>query len=62
MIEEQRKKYQEEVDNENQGQDPTQDSTENLPSTSGTILMGGHLPMVELGLVPFTPSKQHEAV
>ena len=58
--EEKRKKDQKELDNENQGQDPAQDSTENLPSTSRSILTRGHLPMVELGLVPFTLSKQHE--
>ena len=60
VTEEQRKKDQEEIDNENQGQDPAQDRTENLPSTSRSILTGGHLRMVELGLVPFTPSKHHE--
>ena len=60
VTKEQRKKDQEELDNENQGQDRAQDSTENLPSTSGSIVTGGHLPMVEMGLVPFTPSKQHE--
>ena len=42
----QRKKDKEELDNENQGQDPTQDNTENLPSTLGSIVTRGHLPMV----------------
>ena len=51
---------QEELDDENPGQDPAQDKTESLPSTSGSILTGGNLPMVELGLVPFTPSKKHQ--
>ena len=58
--EEWRKKDQEYLDRENQEQSPAQDNPENLPSTSGDILTGGHLPVVELGLVPFTPSKQHE--
>ena len=60
MTEEQRKKDQEELHNENQGQDPTKENTENIPSTLGSILTGGNIPMVELGLVPFTPSKTHE--
>ena len=38
----------------------TQDNLESLPSSSGDILIGGHLPVIELGLVPFTPSKQHQ--
>ena len=56
----QRKKDLEEMDNENQGQDPTPDNTKNIPSTSSNILTEVNIPMVELGLVPFTPSKQHE--
>ena len=48
------------MDGENQGQSPARDNPENIPSTSSNILTRGHLPMVELGLVPFTPSKQHE--
>ena len=60
VTEEQSKKDQEYLDNENQGQIPTQDNPEKFPSTSGGILTGGHLPMVELGLVPFTSSKHHE--
>ena len=48
------------MDGENQGHSPTQDNPENIPSTSSNILTGGHLPMVELRLVSFTPSKQHE--
>ena len=55
-----RKKDQEDLDNENWEQIPTEENTENLPNTSSSILTGGHLPIVELGLVPFTPSKQHK--
>ena len=31
---------------------------EKLPTTSSNILTGGHVPIAEMGLVPFTPSKQ----
>ena len=31
-----------------------------MPSTSGSILTGGHAPIAEVGLVPFTPSKQYD--
>ena len=55
-----RKKDQEDIDRENQEQILSQGNPENLPSTSGDILIGGHLPIVELVLVPFTPSKRHE--
>ena len=48
------------MDGENQGHSPTQDNPENIPSTSSNILTGGHLPMVELGLVPYSPYKHHE--
>ena len=40
-------------------QSPVQDNPENIPSTSSSILTGGHVPIVELGLIPFTPSKQY---
>ena len=55
-----RRKEQEDLDRETQEHNTTQDNPESLPSTSGDILTGGHLPIAELGLVPFTPSKQHE--
>ena len=33
---------------------------ENLLATSSSILTGGHVPISEMGLVPFTPSKQYD--
>ena len=45
---------------ENREQSTAQDNPESFPSTSGDILIGGHLPIVELGLVLFPSSKQHE--
>ena len=33
---------------------------EKLPTTSSSILTGGHVPISEMGLVPFTPSKQYD--
>ena len=54
-----RRKQKEDQDRENQEQNTAQDNLKNFPSNSGDILTGGHLPIVELGLVPFTPSKQH---
>ena len=51
---EQRMKDQEDLDGENQGQSPIRVNLENHPSTSINILTGGHIPMVELGLVPYT--------
>ena len=54
-----RRKEQDDQDRENQEQNTAQDNPKSLPSTSGDILTGGHLPIVELGLVAFTPSKQH---
>ena len=58
--EEQRKKEQEDLHGENQGQIHIWDNPENHTSTSSNILTGGHLAMVVLGMVPFTPSKQNE--
>ena len=29
------------------------------PSPSSDTIIGGHVPLAELGLVPFTPSKHH---
>ena len=60
IAQELRKKEKEDKNRENQEKIIAQDNPESFPSTSGYILIGGHLPMVELGLVPFTPSKQHE--
>ena len=39
---------------------PTRDNRENLRATSSSILTGGHVPIVEMGLAPFTPSKQYD--
>ena len=57
IAEEFRQKEQEDLDRETQEHNTIQDNPESLPSTSGDILIGGHLPIVELWLVPFTPSK-----
>ena len=35
-------------------------NSENLPATSSSILTGGHVPIAEMGLVPFTPSKKYD--
>ena len=35
------------------------DNRENLLATSSNVLTGGHVPIAEMGLVPFTPSKQY---
>ena len=52
-----RKKEQEDKDRENLDQDTAQDNPmDPLDSSSGTFT-GGHVPLAELGLVPFTPSK-----
>ena len=59
-VEEKRKKDQEDLDGKNQGQSPTREIPENHPSNSNIILTEGHLPMVELGLVPYSPYKHHE--
>ena len=59
-IEEQSKKNEEDLGGEDQEQSHARDNPEATPSTSGTILTGGHLPIVEMGLVPFTPSKQYD--
>ena len=59
-MEEQRKEDQEDMGNEDPGQSPIQDNPESLPSASSSILTGGHLPMVEMGLVPFTPSNKYD--
>ena len=59
VTEEQRKEDQEDLGNEDLGQSPIRDNPESLPSASSIILIGGHLPVVEMGLVPFTSSKQY---
>ena len=33
---------------------------ENLPATPSSILTGGHVPIAEMGLVPFRPSKKYD--
>ena len=57
---EQGKGDQEDLGNEDPGKIPIRDNPESLPATSESILTGGHLPMVGMGLVPFTPSKQYD--
>ena len=37
-----------------------QDNLENLPTTSRSILTGGHVPIAEMGLVHFTPSNKYD--
>ena len=54
-----KRKEQEDQDRENLEQDTSQDNPEDLPSISGDAITGGHLPLAELGLVPFPPSKKH---
>ena len=54
-----RTKEQEDQDKENLEQDTIQENIAYPPSKSGDIIIGGHLPFAELGLVPFTPSKHH---
>ena len=41
-------------------QSPMRDNPENLPATSSSILTGGHVPIAEMGLVPFTHSNQYD--
>ena len=54
VIEERGKEYWEDLSNENLGQSLVQDNPQNPSSTSSNILTGGHLPIVVMGLVPFT--------
>ena len=54
------KKNKEDIGGEDQEQSPARDNPEAPPSTLGTMLTGGHLPIVEMGLVPFTPSKEYD--
>ena len=60
LIEEQTKESQDDVGGEDQRWSPVRNDPEDLPSTSENILTGGHLPLVELELVPFTPLKHYE--
>ena len=60
VTEEEGKEYWEDLSNENPGQSLVQDNPQNPSSTSSNILTGGHLPIVVMGLVPFTPSKQYD--
>ena len=55
--EEETKESQDDVGGEDQRWIPVQNNPEDLPSTLENILTRGHLPLVELELVPFTPSK-----
>ena len=59
-IEEQSKKNEEDLGGEDQEQSPARDNPKDPPSTFETILIGGHLPIVEMGLVAFTPSKEYD--
>ena len=43
-----------------QEKSPVQNSLENIPSTSSTILTGGHVLIVETGLISFTPYEQYD--
>ena len=54
-----RRKEQEYKYRGNMKQDTAQDNLVDPPPTSDNTIMGGHLPLAELGLVPFTPSKHH---
>ena len=38
----------------------SQDNPENLPSTSNSILTRGHVPIAEMGIIPFTPYKKYD--
>ena len=40
-------------------QDTAQDNPPDPLATSSDTIKGAHLPLAELGLVPFTPSKHH---
>ena len=57
--EELRRKEQEDKDRESLEQDTAQDNLADPHSTSGDTITGGHLPLAELGLVPFTLSEHH---
>ena len=54
-----RRKEKEEKDRYNHERDVSQENPEDPPSTSRDIITGGCLPFVDLGLVPFTPSKKN---
>ena len=54
-----KKKEQEDQDRENLEHDTAKDNLVDPPSTSGDTITGDHLPLVELGLVPFNPSNNH---
>ena len=60
LTEKQTKESQDDVGGKDQGWIPVQNDREDLPSTSKNIHTGGHLPLVELELVPFTPSKKYD--
>ena len=36
------------------------DNPEIMPATPSSILTGGHVPIAEMGLIPFTPSKKYD--
>ena len=54
-----RRKEKQDKDKENLEHDIAQDNPTNPPSPSGDTIIGGHIPLAELGLVPFIPSKKH---
>ena len=41
-------------------QNPMWDNPEIMPATPSSILTGGHVPIAEMGLMGFTPSKQYD--
>ena len=57
LTKEQTKEIQDDVGGEDERWSPIQNDPEDLLSTSENILAGGGLPLVELELVQFTPSK-----
>ena len=57
--EELKRKEQEDQDRENLEQDQAHDNPTEPLVPSGDTLIGSQVPLVELGLVPFTPSHKH---
>ena len=59
VVEELRKKEQEDKDRENLDQDTAQDNPMHHPAPSSDMITRGNVLLAELVLVPFTPSKHH---
>ena len=51
-----KKKEQEDKDREDLDKDTAKDNPTNLPNSSSGTITGSHIPLVELGLIPYTPS------